>query len=42
MTRIATATGVGRHLRNAVLPVLGRTPAFRRRMAYEIAELSYR
>ncbi|TQF06673.1 FAD-binding protein [Kitasatospora acidiphila] len=42
MTRIATATGAGRHLRNAVLPVLGRTPAFRRRMAYEIAELSYR
>ncbi|MGW4898120.1 FAD-dependent monooxygenase [Kitasatospora sp. NPDC004240] len=42
MTRIATATGPRRALRNALLPLLGRTPAFRRRLATELAELNYR
>jgi 2-polyprenyl-6-methoxyphenol hydroxylase-like FAD-dependent oxidoreductase len=42
MTRIATATGARRLLRNAVLPVLARIPAFRRRMTRELSELTYR
>ncbi|GAA0679413.1 NAD(P)/FAD-dependent oxidoreductase [Kitasatospora atroaurantiaca] len=43
MTRIATASsGPARALRNAVLPVLGRVPAFRRKLATELAELDYR
>jgi len=43
MTRIATASsGPARALRNTVLPVLGRVPAFRRRLATELAELNYR
>jgi 2-polyprenyl-6-methoxyphenol hydroxylase-like FAD-dependent oxidoreductase len=42
MTRIATAgSGPGRAARNAVLPVLGRIPAFRTRLATELAELKY-
>jgi 2-polyprenyl-6-methoxyphenol hydroxylase-like FAD-dependent oxidoreductase len=42
MTRMATATGARRLLRNTVLPVLGRTSAFQRRMTRELAELDYR
>jgi hypothetical protein len=42
MTRMATATGARRLVRNAVLPVLGRTPAFQRRMTRELSELVYR
>ncbi|MFG2143152.1 FAD-dependent oxidoreductase [Streptomyces sp. NPDC048696] len=42
MTRISTATGPLRALRNTVLPVLGRVPAFRRNLATNLAELNYR
>ncbi|MDH6108417.1 2-polyprenyl-6-methoxyphenol hydroxylase-like FAD-dependent oxidoreductase [Kitasatospora sp. MAP12-15] len=42
LTRIATATGPRRRLRNLVLPLLGHIPAFRMRLARELAELDYR
>lgn len=42
MTRISTATGPLRTLRNTVLPLLGRVPAFRRNLATNLAELNYR
>jgi 2-polyprenyl-6-methoxyphenol hydroxylase-like FAD-dependent oxidoreductase len=43
MTRIATArNGAVRLARNTALPVLGRVPAFRTRLATELAELNYR
>jgi len=43
MTRIATTrNGAVRLVRNTVLPLLGRSPSFRRRLATELAELNYR
>ncbi|AXE24790.1 pentachlorophenol monooxygenase [Streptomyces globosus] len=43
MTRVATARGLTRRaLRNTLLPVLARIPAFRNRLARELAELDYR
>ncbi|MEU1626017.1 FAD-dependent oxidoreductase [Streptomyces sp. NPDC020096] len=43
MTRIATVRGTaGRTARNTLLPLLGRVPAFRVRLATELAELNYR
>ena len=43
MTRIATTRNPAvRGARNIVLPVLGRLPAFRTRLATELAELNYR
>ncbi|WP_225845967.1 NAD(P)/FAD-dependent oxidoreductase [Streptomyces sp. HPF1205] len=43
LTRMATmAPGPARTARNAVLPVLGRVPAFRHRIARELSELNYR
>ncbi|MFJ2825595.1 FAD-dependent monooxygenase [Streptomyces toxytricini] len=43
MTRVATALGrTLRALRNTLLPALARIPAFRMRLARELAELDYR
>jgi 2-polyprenyl-6-methoxyphenol hydroxylase-like FAD-dependent oxidoreductase len=43
MTRIATTRNRAvRSARNIALPVLGRIPAFRTRLATELAELNYR
>ncbi|MGF1426601.1 FAD-dependent monooxygenase [Kitasatospora sp. LaBMicrA B282] len=42
MTRMATATGAKRAVRNAVLPLLSRIPAVQRKLARELAELDYR
>ncbi|MFD4975323.1 FAD-dependent monooxygenase [Streptomyces sp. NPDC058424] len=42
MTRIATARGPLLALRNILLPLVGRIPAFRRNLATELAELDYR
>jgi 2-polyprenyl-6-methoxyphenol hydroxylase-like FAD-dependent oxidoreductase len=43
MTRIATARHPAvRRARNTALPLLGRIPAFRRKLATELAELDYR
>ncbi|WP_441246419.1 FAD-dependent oxidoreductase [Kitasatospora sp. McL0602] len=42
LTRISTATGPLRALRNTILPLLGRLPAFRRSVATNLAELNYR
>ena len=43
MTRIATSrNGAVRGVRNTALPLLGRLPAFRTRLATELAELNYR
>jgi 2-polyprenyl-6-methoxyphenol hydroxylase-like FAD-dependent oxidoreductase len=43
MTRIATARHPAvRRARNTALPLLGRVPAFRRKLATELAELDYR
>lgn len=43
MTRIATTrSGAVRAARNIALPLLGRLPAFRTRLATELAELNYR
>ncbi|MEV4194792.1 pentachlorophenol monooxygenase, partial [Streptomyces toxytricini] len=43
MTRVATARGrTLRALRNTLLPALARIPAFRMRLARELAELDYR
>ncbi|MCL2733028.1 MAG: FAD-dependent monooxygenase [Actinomycetia bacterium] len=43
MTRVATVRNApARALRNTVLPLLGRVPAFRRNLTTELAELDYR
>lgn len=43
MTRIATTrSSAGRGVRNTVLPLFGRVPALRTRLAMELAELNYR
>ena len=43
MTRVATVRSApARALRNTVLPLLGRVPAFRRNLTTELAELDYR
>ncbi|GAA1984832.1 FAD-dependent oxidoreductase [Kitasatospora viridis] len=42
MTRVATFTGPKRAVRNTVMPVLSRVPAFQRKLARELAELDYR
>jgi 2-polyprenyl-6-methoxyphenol hydroxylase-like FAD-dependent oxidoreductase len=43
MTRIATTPNVAvRLVRNTALPLLGRIPSFRRKLATELAELNYR
>jgi 2-polyprenyl-6-methoxyphenol hydroxylase-like FAD-dependent oxidoreductase len=43
MTRIATIRNpLARTLRNALLPVLARIPAFRANLTTELAELRYR
>ena len=43
MTRIATTHNPAiRSARNITLPLLGRIPAFRTKLATELAELNYR
>jgi hypothetical protein len=43
MTRIATTHNkAARKTRNIALPLLGHLPAFRTKMATELAELNYR